>query len=576
MNKHLPGSCPPAADAAAGARASAARSTRNPVVVGAALALPFLFPFAAGPSANVLQQLATWTCLALAVALGPMARLRPGLAGWLRVVFLALLLGHGSQPALGLSSALAVAAVGLAACLGAGLAKAEAPAALPCALLVAGLLNAVLGLLQYYGVAETLVPWTTAAELGQAYGTLRQRNQFATLISMALISALWLHAVSGRRMRAALLPAAVLLLAAAAAATSRTGLLQLLLIAGISALLAWRERRYACRSETRRLPHPWLILSVVPAYFAISWLLPQLVGSEVEGMMARLRDGAPAAHSRLVLWRNVVELIAQHPWFGWGWGELKFAHYSTLYAGPRFVEILDNAHNLPLHLAVELGLPLALLICGGFCWLVLAAHPWRETDPARWMAWGLLGAIVLHSLLEYPLWFGPFQLVFGLCLGFLWPAVSAARRAAAPLPWRAARALPVAAALSLLAAVGYAGWDYTRISQVYLARDQRLAAYHDGTLEQARRSWLFEAPVAFARLTLTPVTDANAAEMHALARQVLHFSAEPAVIVKLIDSAKRLGRKEEARAQDARFRAAFPAEYARWSLGEEPEEGQAE
>ncbi len=36
------------------------------------------------------------------------------------------------------------------------------------------------------------------------------------------------------------------------------------------------------------------------------------------------------------------------------------------------------------------------------------------------MAWGLLGAIVLHSLLEYPLWYGPFQLVFGLCLGMLW------------------------------------------------------------------------------------------------------------------------------------------------------------
>ena len=95
-------------------------------------------------------------------------------------------------------------------------------------------------------------------------------------------------------------------------------------------------------------------------------------------MLARLRDGAPEAHSRLLLWRNVIDLIARHPWAGWGWGELKFAHYSTLYAGPRFVEILDNAHNLPLHLAVELGIPAALLVCGGFGWLVLAARPWRE------------------------------------------------------------------------------------------------------------------------------------------------------------------------------------------------------
>ena len=569
MNKHLLGLFLPAE----GSGAHAARSARN-LVVGAALAVPFLFPFAAGPSANVPQQLATWACLALAVALGPMARPQPALAGWLGVVVLALLFGHGSQPAFGFSSAFAVAAVGLAAGVGAGLSKFSAPAPLACALLVAGLLNAVLGLLQYYGFAEPLVPWTTAAELGQAYGNLRQRNQFATLVSMALISALWLHAASGRRVRAALLPAAALLIAAAAAATSRTGLLQLLLIVGISTFLAWRERRHV-GPQIRRLPQPWLILSAVPAYFAVSWLLPQLAGSEVEGMMARLREGAPAAHSRLVLWRNVIDLIAQHPWAGWGWGELKFAHYSTLFAGPRFVEILDNAHNLPLHLAVELGLPAALLICGGFGWLVLAARPWRETDPARCMAWGLLGVIVLHSLLEYPLWYGPFQLAFGVCLGFLWPAVSTARRSTRP-PWLAVRALPAAAALGLLAAVGYAGWDYTRISQVYLARDQRLAAYRDSPLEQARRSWLFAAPVAFARLTLTPVSRANAAEMHALARQVLHFSAEPAVIGKLIASAKLLGREDEARAHDARFRAAFPAEHARWTVGEESQESQAE
>jgi hypothetical protein len=75
-----------------------------------------------------------------------------------------------------------------------------------------------------------------------------------------------------------------------------------------------------------------------------------------------------------------LHLIAQQPWLGWGWGELSFAHYVTLYDGPRFVEILDNAHNLPLHLAVELGIPAAVLICGGFAWLVLSARPWREPN----------------------------------------------------------------------------------------------------------------------------------------------------------------------------------------------------
>ena len=52
----------------------------------------------------------------------------------------------------------------------------------------------------------------------------------------------------------------------------------------------------------------------------------------------------------------------------------------TLYPSARFCDILDNAHNLPLHLAVELGLPAALLLCGTALWLTLQRKPWREAD----------------------------------------------------------------------------------------------------------------------------------------------------------------------------------------------------
>src|SRR5665811_2179347 len=90
------------------------------------------------------------------------------------------------------------------------------------------------------------------------------------------------------------------------------------------------------------------------------------------------------------------------------------------YPGARFCEILDNAHNLPLHLVVELGLPLAVLVCGAGLWLVWRQRPWRERDATRQMAWAVLALILLHSLLEYPLWYGPFQVAFGLSLWLLW------------------------------------------------------------------------------------------------------------------------------------------------------------
>lgn len=489
--------------------------------VAALVAVPFLFPFVAGPSTNALQLLASWFCAALLIACnGPLFSSR----------------SHSWD------------------------------AGLAWGLLCAGLCSAALGLLQYYGLADALAPWTTQPELGQAYGNLRQRNQFASMISMSFIAALWLYAAKddgSRRLRAGLLaPSLGLLLLGAAASTSRTGLLQLIGISGAGAFIAWRERRgNGDIGNGNLLPHPRWLLALLPAYFAAAWLVPWLASSGVEDMIHRLRHGAPDDHSRLVLWRNVLELIAVHPWAGWGWGELSYAHYTMRYPGPRFVEILDNAHNLPLHLAVELGIPAAVLIFGGFAWLVLSARPWREREPTRLMAWGLLAVIVLHSLLEYPLWYGPFQLVFGLCLALLWPA----RALAFPVWARTAMATV------LIAACGYAAWDYARISQLYLPREERLAVWRDDTLVKAKRSWLFADEVRFAELSLTPVTRANAAAMYDLARRTLHFSPEPRVIVKLIDSAVLLGHDDEALAQAERFRRAFPADYARWLKGQSVE-----
>jgi len=537
------------------------------------VALPFLFPFATGPSTNVWQLLASWGCVALLLLRGPVAAPDRRIVAGLAVAAAVLAAGglHGDEVGRWLPACLALAAIGAAAAVGAGLAfeGEQRQAWLPWGLAAAGLVSVALGLLQYFGAAEALVPWTTAPELGQAYGNLRQRNQFASLLCMALVATLWSHAHSRqRRYRVACVVSASLWVVGLAASTSRTGLLELLLVSLASALLAWRERRGArpdSSSSFYRLPDPRWLVGLLPLYLAVAWLLPRLTAHPVEGMFDRLRDGASTGHSRLVLWRNVVELIAQHPWIGWGWGELKFAHYSTLYPGPRFDDILDNAHNLPLHLAVELGLPAALLVCGGFGWLVMRARPWRENDPTRLMLWAVLGIIVLHSLLEYPLWYGPFQLVFGLCLGALWPArVPSSRRR----QWPGASVLPKVAGGMLLAVVCYGAWDYTRVSQIYLAREERLPAYRDDTLARIGRSWLFAGPVEFAELTLTPVSQANAARLHALAERALHFSPEPAVVVKLIDSAKLLGLEDEALAQAARFKRAYPQAYAHWLRGE--------
>jgi O-antigen ligase len=423
--------------------------------------------------------------------------------------------------------------------------------------LVAGAVSCAIALLQYFSAAGALDPWVHQALPGEAIANLRQRNQFASLSSMALAALLWLR-ISGRftgHREGAAWILVCLLEIGNAASSSRTGLLQLLMLCVLAGVWGgWRL------PPVRRL-----LLAAVVVYALAVALLPWLASLDLStyGMFARLRAGDALCASRLTLWSNVLDLIAQKPWTGWGWGELDYAHYISLYDGPRFCEILDNAHNLPLHLAVELGIPAALLIFGGVVWWVWRQRPWRETDTARQLAWTVLAVIFLHSLLEYPLWYGPFQMAVGLCTVILWRRSHVQVREESPLSSRVNLAARIAA-IGVIVGSACVAWDYHRVSQIYLTPQARDAAYRDNTLTKIKGAWFFGNQVRFAELSITPLTRDNAQWTFDTATALLHYSPEPRVIEKLIESAVLLERDDEALRHLLRYRAAFPSDYVRW------------
>ena len=513
-------------------------------------ALPWLNPFATGPSPGVMPWLASMACAIVLWLLALAGDTRPRLPRALlwSCVALAAWAALAHQP---LRPETVMLAGGLAlVVLAAGFAQDPAIArALQAGFLAAAAASAVIGLCQYFGLAPRLAPWINSAEAGEAYANLRQPNQYATLCwiggAIVLFGTLRLP-----RWGALLL--VVLLAAGSAASVSRTGLLQGLVLTVLAALWGGPQRRER------------LLLCVVAAfaYFAASVVLPLLLDAATGALPARTLwgrlGGGQACSSRLVLWSNVLHLVALKPLAGWGWGELDYAHFDTLYRGDRFCDILDNAHNLPLHFAVELGVPVALLACGVAVWWAWRQRPWREGDAQRQLAWALLALVLLHSLLEYPLWYGPFQIAFGAALGWL-----LARPGEAPLP-RGPRWPAHAAAFALLAGSAYAAWDYLRVSQIYVQPEERRAAWSDDTLEHARRSWLFSGQATFADLTLATVRRDNAQAMYTLSRRVLHYSPEPRVVERAIESATQLGRTDEAVLLLARYRAAFPRDYEAW------------
>lgn len=497
------------------------------VVLFFVMLVPWLNPFAPGPSPSLVPLLLSWACAG--VLLGVYGRMADGLT---------------------------------TACLARCVAWAW---------LVAGLLSAGMGLCQYFGAESSLMPWINATRPGEAFANLRQRNQFASLTNIALAALIWLASESSlssaqnmqaakRRMTPILL-ATSLLVTGTAASSSRTGLVQLFLLVAFCGIWGvWRL------SSVRHL-----LMAALLAYCVATVALPLLNGFDLSlhGLAARLLAGDEACVSRLTLWSNVLHLIAQKPLSGWGWGELDYAHYITLYDGPRFCGILDNAHNLPLQLAAELGIPVAVVVCGGFVWWVLRQRPWRETDPTRQLAWSVMAVILLHSMLEYPLWYGPFQIAFCLCVGLLCRTTGSVKNAASGVKIIKNSLLETVSkallAMVFIVTIGYAAWDYHRVSQIYLAPQERDAAYRDDTLAKIQDSWLFADQVQFAQLLLKPLTRENAQWTFNTATELLHYSPEPRIIEKTIESAVMLRRNGEALEHLARYQAAFPEDYARWT-----------
>ena len=443
---------------------------------------------------------------------------------------------------------------------------------------VAASASCLIGLLQYFGAAAAFSPLLNIAPAGEAFANLRQRNQFATLTNLGLVALLsGLCFAQGRPgaglqasriLAACSIAAAILLGAGNAASASRTGLLQLALVSALVFSYRWSDNTVIRRA--------WYASLVT--YAIASVVLPHLAGLDpsASGILTRLKDGAPACASRLTLWANVLQLIGERPLTGWGWRELDYAHFMAVYPGERFCDILDNAHNLPLHLAVEFGVPVALMLCGVGAWLIWREQPWRETLCTRQLAWAGLALILLHSMLEYPLWYGPFQIATGLCLWSLW---TTRRRSTDQGRWPAlategncrndpglrVRVAATGIASGMLLLATYAAWDYWRVSQIYLPPERRAAAYMDNTLQKISDSWLFADQVRFARLLTTELRPENAAEIHALAIGLLHFSPEARVVEKVMESAVMLGRDDEAIGYLIRYRLAFPKEHAVWS-----------
>ncbi len=434
------------------------------------------------------------------------------------------------------------------------------------ALVAAALLNGLAAWFQFLFPGRSVWFVAQLGDVGRAFGNLRQPNQFALFMVWGLLAVLAAHAGlwrpgamlsraesdsltspdRGGIIRLGYIFLAFVLTVAVTMSGSRTGALLVWMTALLVGLIPGLPKR------TR-----WLACSMALVHL-LTWLLFQALDRHnllpFFSVFRGVASTVGLSDSRMLLWADVLVLVQTYPITGVGYGMLNHALNQASLLG---LPATNNAHNLFLHLAVEQGLPLALLWSAGLtALLVRLSLGWRE-PLVRFLMAGVLAAF-LHSQLEFPLMYAHLLLPVVFALGAL------CRLVTPPLGGPTVFEVPemcvnsrrfmfspdgLWALLVMVVVPLWAATDYRKVSPIYEPSEtpmlERIVSGHSSSL--------FTHLADFASFTAIPVTVESAETHYRLGQRVIRFDFNELVTFQLMMAAGFTQRWEEAAVLHARL-----------------------
>lgn len=262
-------------------------------------------------------------------------------------------------------------------------------------LLGAVAVEAALGLTQYFLLTPgNWIGYDT--QINRPFGIFQQPNVMATFMATGMALAVWLESRGDgnpwlRSLRCGVIVAASMLLVILQSRVGQLG--------GLLALLLLTPHMFQHKRLLR-------MLGLVGLGIALA-LISQAEGSQ--GGIQRGMSMYQSAGVRTVYWSHALQMIAQSPWTGWGYGgfEASFLHqYADRLAAhpglPSIGENVDHPHNEVLFWAIEGGLApmLGLALMAGALLARLRRAGWAQGLGLL----ALLTPILLHTQTEYPLY----------------------------------------------------------------------------------------------------------------------------------------------------------------------------
>ncbi|MDR3410583.1 MAG: Wzy polymerase domain-containing protein [Formivibrio sp.] len=248
------------------------------------------------------------------------------------------------------------------------------------------------------------------------YGNIGQRNMYGHYLAWGLAATAWL--ASERKLPQWLFwPLASWLALSMAWSSSRSVFIYALTWLPMAGFIAWRGQ-----DSVRRFG---LYLGAAAVLIVAMQFVAPVVNDIIQSLL-KASNAAPTGvdrlasngSRRLVEWTKAWMTFKDYPWIGAGWGAYG-VHSVILQTLPNFAKVQESvlfthAHNSLLNLMAETGIFGAGAVTAGILW-VYAGLLRRWKDPVILAATAMATVSILHSLVEYPLWyyhlFGPFVLM---------------------------------------------------------------------------------------------------------------------------------------------------------------------
>lgn len=405
-------------------------------------------------------------------------------------------------------------------------------------------------------LAPFVIPVSNGAKC-TIFGNTGQSNQTGLIAWLAIAATLYLSGAGRVRTWLAAALTGLFMISAALTASRMAWLFCVFLAVTILLMRNWpTPSAVARRNWVLALPFGFAAANLVAAGLISALDLP------CASAVARLADpGDGGIPVRLSLWHQALLVWQSAPWFGVGAANFFGAAYRLQPLGAQ--QPLDGyVHNALLQILAEFGVfGLVAVILPAAVLAMNIARRRSSLTPVDVLMLAWLGMLVIHSMLEYPLWYVHFLMLFGLASGLLLPAQAKGM----------SLQVPVRATVTLMSAIALIGcfllfYDYRQLDRtVYLVQLQlqmnASSPKIDQTIEDAGAQVKIYRLIADYALALrAPISRNHLEEKVAESERLLRRAPVPDNIARVILFQSLAGNRLRVQENLARLVMFFPAE----------------